>query len=72
MTEKKRGPGRPPGRRAQPFNTVLTTEEREYLTRLAEAWNMPQNRVIGRLLRFALFGEPLPKTEEKNDAAPGT
>lgn len=64
MNDDKRKPGRPPGRRVQPFNTVLPPEAREYLAELSQAWNMPQNQVIVRLIRYAKFGEPLPKSDD--------
>lgn len=61
MSNQEHKAGRPKGRRAKPFSTSLAPEERQYLEDLAAEWDMPQNRVISRLLRFAKFGEPLPK-----------
>jgi hypothetical protein len=61
MEDATRKAGRPKGkRRDTTFSTVFSAEERRYLQELAADWDMPQNHVIGRLLRFAKFGEPLP------------
>ena len=60
MEDEKRKPGRPKGKRVVKFSTVIPPEERRYLEELAEAWNMPQNAALVRLIRFARLGEPLP------------